>query len=234
MRAVLLAAGLGTRLRPLTDSTPKCLLEVAGRPLLDRWLDALADAGVEEVLVNLHHLPDRVEEHLADRPGSAVRVRTVYEPTLLGSAGTLVANRGFLGEEEAFLALNADNLTDFDLRELLAARPRGATLAAVAVFGSPRPSECGVVEVSDGVITSFEEKPARPRSNLANAGMYLFAREVLDLVVGPLPQDLGHHLLPRLVGRARAVDIGPAYFTDIGTPAALAQARLDWEGSVRS
>lgn len=91
MKAVLLAAGLGTRLRPLTDHTPKCLVDIRGQVLLDIWLDALAAAGVDEVLVNLHHLPEQVEAHLARRGGGPL-VRTVFEPVLLGSAGTLLAN----------------------------------------------------------------------------------------------------------------------------------------------
>lgn len=233
MRAVLLAAGLGTRLRPLTDHTPKCLVEVAGRALLDIWLDALADAGVDDVLVNLHHLPDQVEAHVALRQGLPPRVRTVHEPELLGSAGTLLANRGFLDGEDMFLAINADNLTDFDLRELVDAHRSGGAVATITVFKAPRPSECGIVEVRDGLVVGFQEKPASPRSELANAGMYAFHPDVLALVEGPAPRDIGYDLLPRLVGRARAVSIGDAYLTDIGTPEALERAEVEWEGGLR-
>ena len=120
MKAFLLAAGLGTRLRPITDTTPKCMLDIGGRPLLDIWLDAFECAGVDEVLVNLHHLPDVVRRHLAARTGLPI-VRTVFEPELLGSAGTLLANREWIAGEEAFLACYADNLTDFDVRSLAGA-----------------------------------------------------------------------------------------------------------------
>jgi mannose-1-phosphate guanylyltransferase len=232
MRAVLLAAGLGTRLRPLTDHTPKCLVEVGGRTLLDAWLDALDAAGVDEVLVNLHHLPHLVEAHLATRRGGPV-VHTVHEPVLRGSAGTLRANAGFLRDEAMFLALNADNLTDFDPAVLVAAHRAGAgdgRVATLSVFRAPDPTQCGVVEVADGVVTGFEEKPEQPRSDLANAGMYAFGPEVLDLVDGPDPRDIGFHLLPRLVGRAGVVDIGDAWLCDIGTPEALARARREWSG----
>src|SRR6185295_6288407 len=118
MKAFLLAAGLGTRLRPITDSAPKCLLPIGGRPMLDIWLDALAKAGVNEVLVNAHHLAGQVEAHVAARSG-APAVHVVIEPELLGSAGTLRANRDFLIGEDMFLAINADNLTDFDLSVLI-------------------------------------------------------------------------------------------------------------------
>ena len=115
MKAFLLAAGTGSRLRPITDHIPKCMLPIGGRPLLDLWLDALHRAGVDEVLVNLHHLPDIVERHLAAR-SEPPAIRTAFEPELLGSAGTLRRHRSWVEDEEFFLVLNADNLTDFDLR----------------------------------------------------------------------------------------------------------------------
>ncbi len=228
MKAFLLAAGLGTRLRPLTDTVPKCLVPVGGRPLLDIWLDNLARAGVTEVLLNLHHLPDVVRDHLDRYEGPPV-VTTTYEPVLLGSAGTLGANRDFVGSDEVFLAVYGDDLTDFDLRLLttaLEAAPRAE--AAIAVFRAPRPEACGILEVEDGVVTSFEEKPAAPRGDLANAGMYAFRRTVLDLVPQSTPADIGTHLLPRLVRRAVAVPVGDAVLIDIGTPEALARAQASW------
>jgi mannose-1-phosphate guanylyltransferase len=228
MKAFLLAAGLGTRLRPITDSTPKCLLSVGGRPMLDIWLDALANAGISEVLLNAHHLADKVEAHVTARVGPPV-VHLVVEQTLLGSAGTLRANRDFVTGEDMFLAINADNLTDFDAGLLIDAHRAGGMIATLALFRASDPTQVGVVEVNDGLIVGFEEKPAHPRGDLANAGMYAFAPVVMDEIVGPDPQDIGFHLLPALVGRARAVALNGSYFIDIGTPEALRQAREDWE-----
>ena len=228
MKAFVLAAGLGTRLRPLTDHVPKCLVAVRGRPLLDVWLDGLREAGVDEVLVNVHHMADRVRAHLAAHRG-APRVRVSHEPTLLGSAGTLVANRDFVGSDEVFLAVNGDDLTDFDVRELVSALERApGAEAAIAVFHAPRPEACGILEVTGGVVTSFEEKPSAPRSDLANAGMYAFRRSVLDLVPERTPVDIGTDLLPLLVGRAVAVPVGDAFLLDIGTPEALSRAEAEW------
>ncbi|HEV7648326.1 MAG TPA: nucleotidyltransferase family protein [Actinophytocola sp.] len=234
MKAFLLAAGLGTRLRPLTDRTPKCMLPIGGTPMLDIWLDALAAAGADEVLVNLHHLPDVVRAHVAARSG-APKVRLAEEPTLLGSAGTLLANRDFVAGEEMFLVAYADNLTDFDLRELVDAHRGGNAIATLSLFHAPRPSECGIVDVEDGRLVGFVEKPADPRGDLANAGMYAFHPGVLDLLDEPghrraAPVDIGYHLLPRLVGKARTVTLDGDYFIDIGTPAALARARDEWQG----
>jgi len=228
MKAFLLAAGLGTRLRPITDSTPKCMLRIGDRPLLDIWLDALAKAGVHEVLVNLHHHAPVVRSHVAARSGPPA-VRMVEEQELLGSAGTLLANRSFVDGEEMFVAVNADNLTDFDLGVLVDAHRDGGAIATLSLFRAPRPSECGVVDVEDGRVVGYVEKPADPPSDLANAGMYAFHPSVLDVIAGPRPKDIGYDMLPRLVGRARAVTIDGCYFIDIGTPAALERARDEWQ-----
>ena len=157
-------------------------------------------------------------------------MRLSHEPVLLGSAGTLLANRDFVADDDMFLVVNADNLTDFDPGVLIDAHRADATIATLAVFRAPRPSECGIVDVVDGRVVGFAEKPAEPRSDLANAGIYAFHPKVLDEIPEPLPRDIGFDLLPRLVGLARALTLDDAYFLDIGTPAALEQARGDWQG----
>jgi mannose-1-phosphate guanylyltransferase len=227
VKAFLLAAGVGSRLRPITDATPKCMLKIGGRPLLDIWLDAFDRAGVGEVLVNLHHLSDVVRRYLAARQGPPA-VSTVYEPELLGSAGTLAANRQWVDGEELFLACNADNLTDFDLRSLVGAHLRYGAIATLTVFRSPNPSAGGVVELDGaGQVAGFVEKPSQPVSDLVNAGMYAFHPSLLDEITGAPPKDIGYDLLPRLVGRARAVLV-EGYFRDIGTPEAYRLAREEW------
>jgi mannose-1-phosphate guanylyltransferase len=227
VKAFLLAAGVGSRLRPITDTTPKCMLVIGDRPLLDIWLDAFDRAGVDEVLVNLHHLPDVVRRHIAARSGPP-SVRTFFEPELLGSAGTLLANRKWVEDEEFFLACYADNLTDFDLRSLIDAHREHGTIATLTVFHSENPSAGGVVEL-DAVrrVTGFVEKPSEPASDLTNAGMYAFHPSVLDEFDGLRSRDIGYDLLPRLVGKARAVLVD-GYFRDIGTPDAYRRAWEEW------
>jgi mannose-1-phosphate guanylyltransferase len=227
VKAFLLAAGVGSRLRPITDTLPKCMVVVDDRPLLDVWLDAFDRAGIDEVLVNLHHLPDVVRRHIAARHRPPV-VRAFFEPELLGSAGTLAANRQWVDGEEMFLACYADNLTDFDLRSLIDEHCKHDAIATLTVFHSERPSAGGVVEVDgDGTVVGFVEKPSEPASDLTNAGMYAFHPGVLDEITGPTPNDIGHHLLPRLVGRARAMPV-EGYFRDIGTIEAYRRAREEW------
>ena len=227
MKAFLLAAGVGSRLRPITDTTPKCMVPIDGRPMLDIWLDALDRAGVDEVLVNLHHLPHVVRRHLDDRVGPPA-VRTVFEQELLGSAGTLKANRAWVDTDEMFLACYADNLTDFDLSSLVQTHRDHRAIATLTVFHSERPSAGGVMELdATGTVVRFEEKPTHPVSDLVNAGMYAFHPDVLDELGGLPPLDIGYDLLPRLVGRAKALLV-EGYFRDIGTIDAYERAQREW------
>ena len=156
-------------------------------------------------------------------------MRTFFEPELLGSAGTLVANRAWIKDDDMFLACYADNLTDFDLTSLVQVHRDHGAIATLAVFHSERPSAGGVVELdATGTIVGFEEKPANPVSDLVNAGMYAFHPSVLDeLSGGPQPRDIGYDLLPRLVGRAKALPV-EGYFRDIGTITAYKQAQQEW------
>lgn len=227
MKAFLLAAGIGSRLRPITDTTPKCMLVIDDRPLIDIWLDAFAKAGVDEVLVNLHHLPEIVAGHLAART-SGPAVRSVFEPDLLGSAGTLLANRDWLEADDMFLACNADNLTDFDLQSLINAHRERRPIATLTAFHSDQPSAGGVLEVdAAGLMTGFAEKPAQPVSDLVNAGIYAFDPSVLDELDAALPKDIGYDLLPRLAGRAFVVPV-PGYFRDVGTVDTYRRAVQEW------
>ncbi len=217
---------MGSRLRPITETIPKCMVPIGGRPLLDIWLDSLDRAGVGEVLVNLHHLPQVVCRHLDARTGPPI-VRTFFEPELLGSAGTLAANREWVGAEEMFLACYADNLTDFDLRLLVQTHRERGVVATLTVFHSERPSAGGVVELdASGTVIGFAEKPSNPVSDLVNAGMYAFHPSVLDEVGHP-PCDIGYDLLPRLVGRAMAMPV-EGYVCDVGTVEAYHRAQQEW------
>jgi mannose-1-phosphate guanylyltransferase len=226
MRAVLLAAGLGTRLRPLTDHTPKCLVEIAGRPLLDYWLRDLHAVGITEFLVNTHYLADKVRGFVRNHELSS-KVTLVHEEQLLGTAGTLLANRSFLAEGTTLVA-HADNLClchwpdFFDGHQT---RPPG-TAMTMMTFQTKMPSECGIVELDDrGVVAAFHEKIADPPGNLANAAVYLIEHEVLRFIdsLGPNIHDLSTQVLHALVGRMFTWQ-NHGLLIDIGTPERLKKA----------
>ncbi|HWE37750.1 MAG TPA: HAD-IIIA family hydrolase [Isosphaeraceae bacterium] len=229
VKALLLAAGLGSRLRPLTDTVPKCLVPVAGRPLLAYWLDRLGDAGVAEAVVNTHALSDRVRDFIAGaNRGGPIRLVEAHEPTLLGSAGTVAANPHLADDADEVLILYADNLSDVDLRALLAYHRAHDDPATMLLFRAPDPRACGIAELDDaGRVVSFVEKPAEPRGDLANAGVYVLDASAYREVAALGAFDLGFDVLPRFVGRMRGWAWG-GYHRDIGTPEALAAARADF------
>ena len=203
MKAFLLAAGIGSRLRPITDTMPKCMVTIDDQPLLDIWFDAFNRAGVDEVLVNLHHLPDVVRRHVAARTRpptvqSRLRARAPRQRRDAARQPAVGGRRGF------FLACNADNLTDFELQDLIDVHRTGDAVATLTAFHSENPSAGGVLEVDEaGRMTGFTEKPTQPTSDLVNAGMYAFSPAVLDEIRQDPPVDIGYDLLPALVGRAR-------------------------------
>jgi len=229
LRALLLAAGLGTRLRPITLYTPKCLVPVAGEPLLGRWLRQLEAAGCEAVLINTHHLAVQVEAFLQGRPAGPMRVYIINEPELLGTAGTLLANQSFF-EGATGLLIHADNAMAGDLQGLLhahAARP-AQCLLTMLTFRTDQPRSCGIVATNAlGVVTAFHEKVADPPGTCANGALYAFDALFLDWLVGmtPQPSDFSTEVIPELIGRIQTWHTDQPYL-DIGTPAALANAQI--------
>ncbi|HUB32069.1 MAG TPA: nucleotidyltransferase family protein [Bryobacteraceae bacterium] len=229
MKAIILAAGLGTRLRPITLTTPKCLVPINGVPLLELWLRECERAGVGAVLVNTHHLAERVEEFAAARRG--VPITLAYEPTLLGSAGTIAANWNFVKGEQSFVVIYADNLTTFALSELTAFHGRHDRIASMALFRSPNPSAGGVVEMDEtGLVVGFWEKPEHPRSDLVNAGLYVFRAAVRQYLPAETPADVGRSLMPALVGQAKGLPIRD-YFVDIGTLENYNRAQAEYKAA---
>ena len=227
-KALLLAGGLGTRLRPLTETVPKCLVPVAGRPMLDYWLDALERAGIGEVLLNTHHLRDQVRDWM-DRANAArgVRVTEAWEPELLGSAGTVTANRSWADDADEIVVIYADNLSTVDLGALLAFHRGHAEPMTMLLFRTAYPKQCGIATLdAGGLVTTFVEKPEDPESDLANAGLYVLDasawREIADM--GAF--DFGFDVIPRFVGRMKGMAFD-GYHRDIGTHEALAAAEAD-------
>lgn len=226
MRAVLLAAGLGTRLRPLTDRIPKCLVSIRGKPLLAHWLDLLMPSGIERVLVNTHHLPEAVRRFVAESPWRE-RITLVHEEGLLGTGGTILRNTAFFGRN-AFMVAHADNLTQFDVGAFIRRherRPPGA-LITMMTFCTDTPQTCGIVEEdARGVVTAFYEKVPNPPGNRANAAVYIFEPAVVDFLeaLGKEVIDLSTEVIPAFLGRI-CIFHNSDYHRDIGTLESLRRA----------
>ena len=225
MKTILLAAGLGTRLRPLTDHTPKCLMPVKGQPLLDIWLQRLTDAGLGPFLVNTHYLADQVEAYVR---GSAYRDRItlVHESTLRGTAGTLIANLSFFEGQDGLL-IHADNYCLEDFRKFVDAHQRRPPhcVMTMMTFRTENPSSCGIVELdSKGVATGFHEKVANPPGNLANGAIYILSAELLEAMGSTYREvsDFSTEVLGRYIGRIYTYETDKL-LVDIGTVEAYAR-----------
>lgn len=219
MKAILLAAGLGTRLRPLTDTIPKCLVPIQGRPLLEWWLELLKKHGVQEVLINTHYLSEQVHAWLEAYRGrtDAVQVTEYYEKTLLGSGGTVRENRAFVGSEPFFICY-ADNFTSIDLGDMLAFHNSHSGLLTMALFHAAHPQQCGIAQLDDRQrIVDFVEKPAVPKSDWSNAGVYITDGRIFEHIPTGESIDFGMHVLPRIIGRMYGWPI-IGQLIDVGTP----------------
>jgi mannose-1-phosphate guanylyltransferase len=226
-KAFILAAGLGTRLRPLTDRIPKCLVPIQGKPLLDYWLDICAQLEIEEVLINTHHLADQVQEWARNQTGP-VAINLVHEKELLGSAGTVAANRDFVREDDNFYIFYSDNLVHAPLNALKSFHLRHTGVLTVGLFRTAEPAKCGIVTLdASGCITSFEEKPTQPKSDLANAGIYIARQSVWDHLPRTGFADFGKDVMPRLVGSMGGCLMG-GYLRDVGTPESYRRAQEEW------
>jgi mannose-1-phosphate guanylyltransferase len=229
VKAFLLAGGRGERLAPLTDRIPKCLAPVNGVPLLTIWLELCSRHGVHEVLINVSRHADILERFITEGSWN-VDIRLVREPNPIGNAGTVLAHRDFVKAEESFFILYTDNLTDVSLSDLAAFHRTHTAPMTMALFHTPAPQASGIVQLrDDGLITAFEEKPARPAGTLANAGIYVARQELFAAIpAGRDVTDFGHDVVPRLIGRMYGYVIED-FLMDIGNPAALAEASRLWK-----
>lgn len=227
-RALLLTAGLGTRLRPLTHLRAKAAVPINGEALAVRTIRALEQSGIRDLVLNLHYLPATIAGEIGDGADLGVRVRYSWEQPILGSAGGPRHALPLVAEDDgdSFLIVNGDTLTDLDIRALLARHLQSGALVTMALIRNPKPEQYGGVAVSsDGWVTGF-----RPRAAARDAGAdqaYHFigvqaaqARAFADLEDG-VPSESVNVLYPRLIAanpRAIAAHVSKASFLDIGTP----------------
>lgn len=228
MKALILAAGLGTRLRPLTNTTPKPLLPIGDKPLLYYHLDQLLRCGVTNVLINTHYLSEQIDSFVRDYQAShsKINISTAFESTLLGSAGTVLANRDFFLNTNDFLIVYGDNLTDINYQKIFSYHLEGTTPVTIATYRESKPEEKGIIECDESnIITRFIEKPkaGETMSNLANAGVYVLNQSIFS-ILNELNHnellDFGYHVFPYLLKRGIPMRIYHMNETilDIGTP----------------
>jgi mannose-1-phosphate guanylyltransferase len=227
MKAILLAAGRGTRLAPWTDSLPKCMVPVAGKPTLQRLVEWLRDEGVTELGINLHHLPDAVTGQLGDGSALGVSIRYSRENELRGTAGALLPFAEWLAGGP-FLVVYADNVIACDLAALRALHEAEHAAVTIALHRREDVSASGAATLAGDRIVSFVEKPATGGPGWVSAGLLLCEPRVLDLVPAVGPSDLGADVLPALVVAGETLAGyrlgGAEYLYWIDTPADLERA----------
>jgi len=228
-KALLLAAGLGTRLRPLTDVWPKCLMPIQKRPLLEYWLGIVKRVGIDSALVNLHYHFDVVKEFL-DQSQFSSWVGGVYEDTLLGTAGTLRKNADYFKDSTVML-VHADNWCCCDFSDFVSyhheRRPAG-TVITMMTFNCEVPQSCGIVELNqDGIVIGFHEKVENPPGSLANAAVYLIEPEVLEWIIdNPDVSDFSADVIPNYIGKIATWE-NTHLHTDIGTIEMLSKVQSE-------
>jgi NDP-sugar pyrophosphorylase family protein len=230
MKAVILAGGQGTRLRPLTLSTPKPIAPVVDRPFLRHQLDLLKTAGVEEVIFSVAYQPEQVEALFGDGSEVGIRIRYAVEESPLGTGGAVKNAQPFL--DDRTIVLNGDILADLDLAAVVARHEAQSAAATIVLTPVRNPAAYGLVETDlDGRVLRFLEKP-RPediRTNTINAGVYVLETPVLELMPAGVQYSIERGFFPALLERGDLV-LGPVhegYWIDIGTPEKYRQVHRD-------
>lgn len=220
MKVMIMAAGKGTRLRPITDLVPKPMAPIANRPALHHIIGLLRRHGIRDIVMNLHHLPDLISGYFGDGRDMGVRITYSHEPELLGTAGGVKNNQTFL-QGDAFLVMSGDALTDFDLTGLVAAHRRNGSIATLAVKEVDDPRQYGVIVADDDSrVVGFQEKPTleQARSRMCNCGIYVFEPEIFDWIPEGEFDDFGRRLFPELLRQRVPFHIEEAvgYWSDVG------------------
>ena len=221
-KAMILAAGEGTRLRPLTQKTPKVLLRVGGKPLIGYTLSWLKSRGITEVAINLYHLGDKIKEFLSDGFRFGINISYSPEDTLLGTAGGVKRIEHFFNG--TFVVVCGDILTDFDLKDMIRFHQKRKAMATLALLEVPNPRDFGIAEINEErAILTFVEKPPRgsETDNLASGGVYVLEKGIFDYIPSDGFSDFAYDIFPKLIegnlpiyGYVLKAD---DYLVDIGT-----------------
>lgn len=232
MKGMIMAAGVGSRLHPLTEQMPKPMVQVGGIPLMENIINLLREHGVRQLVANLHHYPDKITSYFGDGADFGVNLQYSYEPNLLGTAGGVKNNQHLL--DATFVVISGDALTDLNLSEFLRVHREKNALATIALkpMDAAEVNRFGVVTLDGETrITGFQEKPSPEEalSNLVNTGIYIFEPEIFDFIPEKTFYDFGKDLFPRLAAEKRPFYgyITGDYWCDVGTVDAYNQSLMD-------
>jgi NDP-sugar pyrophosphorylase family protein len=178
--AFILAGGKGTRLRPLTDKTPKPMIQIKGKPILEYVIELLVKYHIKNAIIALGYKGEKIKEYFGEGEKYGINIEYVTEKKPLGTGGPLKLAKNLLVEE--FLMFNGDNLTNINLNDMHAFHKKNNAFATIALSSVNDPKNFGVIELEGNKIKRFIEKPSKPESNLINSGTYILKPEVIDLI----------------------------------------------------
>ncbi len=222
MQAIILAGGVGSRLRPLTNDIPKPMVKMLDKPVLYYIIDLLKKHDFTDIRLTLNYKAEAITDYFKDGSNLGVKLSYYIEEKPLGTAGSVKAASEDL--EEDFLVISGDAFTEINLSEFYYEHKKGEEIATIAVKEVEDARGFGVVKVRNGIVEEFIEKPLNPTEKLINTGIYMFKREVLHLIPEGF-YDFGKDLFPRLVGKTRAYETRE-YWSDIGTLKSYYQTNL--------
>jgi NDP-sugar pyrophosphorylase family protein len=200
MKAVLLAAGKGTRLHPLTDEMPKVMIPIGGKPILEHHVEHLAGAGIREIFINLHHLPEAITKHFGDGGKWGVRIRYSFEPEIMGTAGAVKKLEAEL-RSGPFLVVYGDNYLEMDLSGFIEASAAGDGVGTIAVFEKADVTGSGIIEMGRGdEVVRFKEKPLPDEvfSHWVSAGLFYFRAAIFEYIPSGY-SDFGLDVIPKIL-----------------------------------
>jgi mannose-1-phosphate guanylyltransferase len=232
MKAMILSAGIGSRLDPLTRSLPKPAVPLVGKPVIGHLCDLLRRHGFDEIVINVQYLADTLIQTVGDGSKYGVTITYAREDQLWGDAGGLKRVADFFAGEKQILVIGGDDLTDMDISKIVAVHHEKQAMATIGVTPVEETREFGVAVMdSAGIISSFQEKPAPEdaKSNLANTGIYVFHPKVLDFIPPATFYGLGKDVLPGLLAAGeRLVGVpSDAYWKDVGSLPVYRQSQRD-------
>ncbi len=230
MKVLLLAAGLGTRLKPITNTIPKCLVPINGKPLLEYWLENLSKVGITDFLINTHYLNNKVESFINNSKYKDM-VTLTYEKNLLNTAGTILANEDFFNTDKPFMIVHADNLCFCDFDAFVTSHKNRSKEAQMTMmlFKTNTPSSCGIVELNEkDIVMKFHEKIKNPPSNLANGAVYICEPSILKFLASLDKKEIDFSLdvLPKFMGKINTF-LNNVYLKDIGTIESYALSQIE-------
>lgn len=227
MIGLILAAGKGTRLMPITKEIPKCLVEVKGDKMLDQWVRHMKDAGCKKIYINTHYMSEKVQQHLRNHPNGIDQIEILHEKNLLGTAGTIIENINKFDKEDLLVA-HCDNYFTGDIRKFVGKhdnRKKDCWLT-VMTFQSENPQTCGIFKLDNaGRIQRYWEKSNKAEGNTANGAVYLMDKRVIEWMGGIKEHcfEFTKDVLPLVLDHTQTVQCD-GILMDIGTPENLKKA----------